>query len=214
MRHLPPPLAMLQSSPCASFPLGSKAVGNVEGSGTPSIAGPIRRVSGAHTETNMPRTNQFGYQLAAVAAAFVVVLAACTGPAPQSAPAAAASQPGASSSSNRPAVPAAGAPVWHYEGAEGPANWGKLSPAFAACGEGRHQSPIDISKPARGHNGRTEDHLSTRGSPHRAPRAHRGWNQQRSHHPDQLPRRRHAHPRRGVLPARAVSLPQPERTHR
>ena len=99
----------------------------------------------------MRGTNQFDYQLGAgVAAAFVVVLAGCAGPAPQSVPAADASQPGASSSSTRPAVPAAGAPVWHYEGAEGPANWGKLSPAFASCGEGQHQSPIDISKPARG----------------------------------------------------------------
>jgi carbonic anhydrase len=32
----------------------------------------------------------------------------------------------------------------------GPANWGQLSPAFAACGTGRSQSPIDISKPTRG----------------------------------------------------------------
>ena len=97
----------------------------------------------------MPTTNQFGCQLGAgVATAFVVAFAGCAEPAPQSAPA--ASQPGASSSSNRPAVPAAGAPVWHYEGAEGPANWGKLSPAFASCGEGQHQSPIDISKPSRG----------------------------------------------------------------
>ena len=80
----------------------------------------------------MPGTNQFDYQLGAgVAAALVVVLAGCAGPESQPAPAAGASQPAASSSSSRPAVPAAGAPVWHYEGAEGPANWGKLSPAFA-----------------------------------------------------------------------------------
>ena len=39
---------------------------------------------------------------------------------------------------------------WHYEGAEGPSNWGRLSPAFAACGTGRHQSPIDLTKPIRG----------------------------------------------------------------
>jgi carbonic anhydrase len=38
-------------------------------------------------------------------------------------------------------------PAWHYEGAEGPANWAKLSPAFASCGNGRAQSPIDIVKP-------------------------------------------------------------------
>jgi carbonic anhydrase len=99
----------------------------------------------------MPRRNPFGYQLAtAITAAFFVVLAACSGPASEPVPAAVASQPVASSLSNRPAVPAAGAPVWHYEGAEGPANWGKLSPSFAACGDGQRQSPIDISKPMRG----------------------------------------------------------------
>ena len=45
-----------------------------------------------------------------------------------------------------PQIPAAEAPEWHYEGAEGPANWGTLSPTFAACSEGRNQSPIDITK--------------------------------------------------------------------
>src|SRR5215204_4540794 len=43
-----------------------------------------------------------------------------------------------------------GAAAWHYEGAEGPANWGRLSPAFAACGTGRRQSPIDITNVSRG----------------------------------------------------------------
>jgi carbonic anhydrase len=42
------------------------------------------------------------------------------------------------------------APEWHYEGAEGPANWGSLSPAFSACGEGRNQSPIDITSATPG----------------------------------------------------------------
>ena len=37
-------------------------------------------------------------------------------------------------------------PEWHYEGAEGPAHWGTLSPEFAACGQGRRQSPIDITR--------------------------------------------------------------------
>jgi carbonic anhydrase len=38
-----------------------------------------------------------------------------------------------------------------YEGAIGPAFWGELSPAFAACSTGRLQSPIDIrdAQPAR-----------------------------------------------------------------
>ena len=33
---------------------------------------------------------------------------------------------------------------WEYEGRNGPLRWGKLDPAYKACGEGREQSPIDI----------------------------------------------------------------------
>jgi carbonic anhydrase len=40
-------------------------------------------------------------------------------------------------------------PVWHYEGDEGPAHWGTISPKFATCQSGRAQSPIDIVAPAR-----------------------------------------------------------------
>jgi carbonic anhydrase len=41
--------------------------------------------------------------------------------------------------------------AWDYEGAIGPAFWGELSPAFAACSTGRLQSPVDIrnAQPAR-----------------------------------------------------------------
>ena len=35
---------------------------------------------------------------------------------------------------------------WSYSGETGPDNWAKLSPDFAACGNGVNQSPIDISK--------------------------------------------------------------------
>lgn len=34
---------------------------------------------------------------------------------------------------------------WGYEGDEGPDNWASLSEAFALCGEGMAQSPIDIT---------------------------------------------------------------------
>jgi carbonic anhydrase len=34
--------------------------------------------------------------------------------------------------------------VWHYEGEFGPENWGKINPAWAQCGSGKRQSPIDI----------------------------------------------------------------------
>jgi carbonic anhydrase len=33
---------------------------------------------------------------------------------------------------------------WSYKGEEGPDNWGKLDPAFAACSIGQRQSPINI----------------------------------------------------------------------
>jgi carbonic anhydrase len=34
--------------------------------------------------------------------------------------------------------------VWSYEGENGPANWGSINPAWAKCGAGNRQSPIDI----------------------------------------------------------------------
>jgi len=34
--------------------------------------------------------------------------------------------------------------VWSYEGENGPAYWGKINPAWAKCGDGNRQSPIDI----------------------------------------------------------------------
>ncbi len=40
---------------------------------------------------------------------------------------------------------AAAKPVhWTYEGAEGPAEWGSIDPAFAICKTGQAQSPIDL----------------------------------------------------------------------
>jgi carbonic anhydrase len=38
----------------------------------------------------------------------------------------------------------AGASYWDYDGDEGPARWGQLSPDYRACAEGRSQSPIDL----------------------------------------------------------------------
>lgn len=35
---------------------------------------------------------------------------------------------------------------WAYEGEDGPAAWATLSPAYAICGEGKNQSPINIEK--------------------------------------------------------------------
>lgn len=36
---------------------------------------------------------------------------------------------------------------WGYEGTTGPEHWGKLSPAYAACSNGKSQSPINIQDP-------------------------------------------------------------------
>jgi carbonic anhydrase len=33
---------------------------------------------------------------------------------------------------------------WDYYGKTGPLNWGRLDPAYAACSQGKEQSPIDI----------------------------------------------------------------------
>lgn len=35
---------------------------------------------------------------------------------------------------------------WSYEGVTGPADWGKLEKAYAACSIGKQQSPIDLRK--------------------------------------------------------------------
>ena len=46
----------------------------------------------------------------------------------------------------------AGSAAWSYSGSTGPENWGSLSPDYAACSDGRMQSPIDIvdAFPAKG----------------------------------------------------------------
>jgi carbonic anhydrase len=37
------------------------------------------------------------------------------------------------------------APHWSYSGNTGPAHWAELSPEYAACGEGKAQSPVNIT---------------------------------------------------------------------
>jgi carbonic anhydrase len=82
--------------------------------------------------------------IGAVAAILAAAGLACSGePAPPANPAPATPPPPATKAA---AAPAAGDPVWHYEGAEGPDKWGGLSPKFASCGKGRAQSPVDIAK--------------------------------------------------------------------
>ena len=33
---------------------------------------------------------------------------------------------------------------WHYSGADGPLHWASLDPAYAACGSGERQSPVNL----------------------------------------------------------------------
>jgi len=40
-------------------------------------------------------------------------------------------------------------PAWSYGGSTGPAHWGSEDPAYAACGVGERQSPIDIKEAER-----------------------------------------------------------------
>lgn len=35
---------------------------------------------------------------------------------------------------------------WGYSGPEGPEHWGKLDPAYAACSEGKNQSPVNLTE--------------------------------------------------------------------
>jgi carbonic anhydrase len=35
---------------------------------------------------------------------------------------------------------------WGYQGGHGPAHWGELDAAFATCGSGRNQSPVDLGE--------------------------------------------------------------------
>jgi carbonic anhydrase len=43
-----------------------------------------------------------------------------------------------------PEAPKVYSNVWSYEGEAGPANWARINPAWAKCGTGNRQSPIDI----------------------------------------------------------------------
>lgn len=51
---------------------------------------------------------------------------------------------GSAAAPGDPQSRAGGGAAWSYEGATGPANWGSLSPSYAACVDGSVQSPIDI----------------------------------------------------------------------
>lgn len=86
-------------------------------------------------------------RLLAAASVAALALAACTGAGttpPSSAAAPTTTAPSASAGAS--AQPEA---HWSYEGADGPAHWGPLDPAYAACSIGTEQSPIDIAGAAK-----------------------------------------------------------------
>lgn len=89
--------------------------------------------------------------MAALAAG--ALLSACGDPtatvAPTAVPATTAPAKAATTAAANSATTAAAKPAhWTYEGAEGPAEWGSIDPAFAICKTGQAQSPIDL--PANG----------------------------------------------------------------
>lgn len=47
---------------------------------------------------------------------------------------------------------------WAYSGKKGPRSWGMLSNAYADCGRGQYQSPIDLHEAARGSSDGIEFH--------------------------------------------------------
>lgn len=77
-----------------------------------------------------------------------LLLGGCSRPAPD----ATAGKPAGATPApvTRTVRPPAEAPHWDYE-ADGPSRWGVLSAEFAACGQGRQQSPVDLhdAKPAK-----------------------------------------------------------------
>ncbi|MFC5300277.1 carbonic anhydrase [Azospira restricta] len=81
--------------------------------------------------------------------------AAMPAPAPAAAkpvaePASEPAKPGKARGKEEPPPPPPKPPAaWSYDGKLGPARWSKLSEDYAACGDGRRQSPIDIRAPIR-----------------------------------------------------------------
>lgn len=62
----------------------------------------------------------------------------------------ATTQPDSTQVKPAPAEKPSARPVhWGYAGEAGPANWGSLSPVYAACGNGKSQSPINLM-PSKG----------------------------------------------------------------
>jgi carbonic anhydrase len=94
----------------------------------PLAAKPTRCVSGGESASRWRK-------LSLAAGSIAMVVAGCS------------STPSDSSSaepSSKDGMPTAS---WSYTGDNGPEAWGELSPDFAACSEGKRQSPIEIKDP-------------------------------------------------------------------
>jgi carbonic anhydrase len=82
-----------------------------------------------------------GRYISLLVSVFGFVVVACAAPPPEKA--AASGDHATPAAHGTPAAHAA--PHWEYEGEAGPSAWGGLSPDFAACAAGQHQSPIDLA---------------------------------------------------------------------
>jgi carbonic anhydrase len=82
--------------------------------------------------------------LAVLFAALALTVASCSQPATEAPPKTAPQE--TPQAKTRAVAPSHADSHWDYGSQEGPASWGKLSPKFSACGDGKSQSPIDIDK--------------------------------------------------------------------
>ena len=93
----------------------------------------------SHNHTNMKNKFQIpAFLMAALAGTFM----ACNAPEQDQKNTSAA----APATQTKDSTPSARPAHWAYEGEDGPAFWANLSPAYALCGTGTSQSPVNIVK--------------------------------------------------------------------
>jgi carbonic anhydrase len=129
------------SDPLISPSAKSAVVGGAAGKSAPSAAGvtasgPARKLSQREQEA------QAEADLSAKIQERLAIMRA--NQAARAAAAAKARKEAAAKVAKEAAKPKVYSNVWSYEGENGPANWGTINPAWAKCGSGNRQSPIDI----------------------------------------------------------------------
>jgi len=129
------------SDPLISPSAKSALVGGAAGKGASTAAGatasgPARKLSQREQEA------QAEADLSAKIQERLAIMRA--NQAARAAAAAKAKKDAAAHAAREAAKPKVYSNVWSYEGENGPANWGTINPAWAKCGSGNRQSPIDI----------------------------------------------------------------------